>query len=98
VAFDADRSVFLSSNEFGNTVVVGATTSTGVFRTRDVEEGEYGTRTRALVLQVMRGTFSTPARDATVTVGGTAYKFRGLVNQSPDTGNSSGFDYWIVSP
>lgn len=95
---DADRSIFLSTAEFGSTVVSGGTTSTGVLRTREFEEGEYSAKTRALVLQVMRGTFATPARDATVTIGGTAHKYRGEWNKSPDGGSSSGFDYWVVVP
>jgi hypothetical protein len=69
-----------------------------VLRTREVETEEYGVRVRSLVLQVKRGTFTAPARDGTVTIAGTAHKFRGEWSKSPDGGNSSGFDYWLVVP
>lgn len=95
---DSDRDVFVNANEFASSVVLGATTSTGVLRTRAYEEGEYGAKTHKKVLQVKRGTFSTPARDATVTIGGVAHKYRGVDDESADGGLSSGFDYWIVVP
>lgn len=97
---DGDRGVFVSTNDFGSPVVVGATTSSGVLRMQWLEEQDSSgslVRTQRPVLRVLRGAFTLPALDATVTVDGTAFKYRGKVGASITAiATASGFEDWLL--
>lgn len=97
---DTDRDVFLDTTVFGSVVVVGGTTATGVLSFQWMEEQDGAAqlvRTQQPLLTVKRGAFTLPALDATVTVGGIAYKYRGKVGASVDGAPSaSGMEQWLL--
>lgn len=97
---DSDRGVFVSTGDFGSTVVVGATTSSGVLRMRWLEEQDASgsvVRSQRPTLTVPRGAFTLPALDASVVVGGVTYKYRGKVGASVQSNAaSSGFEEWLL--
>jgi hypothetical protein len=94
---DADRSVFVEPGVWGAAVRVGTQAGYGLLTLRWIEDGEYGMRTQEPVLTFPRGAFTAPALDASVTVGGVAYKYRGKVDASPDAAPAtSGFESWVL--
>lgn len=96
---DADRAVFTS--DFGSGVVVGAEVARGTLRHLLLEEQDgagYAVKVQRPTLLVSRDSFTRPSPDDVVTVGGVAYRFRGVIAVTPGAVSvDEGMETWVLA-